>query len=157
MKEAAKRVGFTWRTNVHTRGPFKLGSKPVEDNFLLLRTIWPKVPPLPVGMSKYGWARCPVSQSRRLPERRQRIRLSGRNWQSDPGTKHRLYWDFLDPVQTTATSIRVVKSVARQQKGIDILLTSKWIVSCRRGALLHEIACRRQGSIANQSTIGLWA
>ncbi|KAF3394241.1 hypothetical protein F1880_005531 [Penicillium rolfsii] len=43
-KKAAKREGITLRTSVHTRGPFRSGSKMVEEEFLLLRTIWPRVP-----------------------------------------------------------------------------------------------------------------
>ncbi|KAJ5581616.1 hypothetical protein N7535_000236 [Penicillium sp. DV-2018c] len=43
-KEAAQRAGVNLRTSVHTRGPFMSGSRVVEEEFLLLRTIWPKVP-----------------------------------------------------------------------------------------------------------------
>ena len=33
------------KISVHTRGPFKSGSKVVEEEFLLLKTIWPTVLP----------------------------------------------------------------------------------------------------------------
>jgi hypothetical protein len=42
-KKAAKKAGVNSKTSVHTRGPFMSGSKVVEEEFLLLRTIWPKV------------------------------------------------------------------------------------------------------------------
>jgi hypothetical protein len=43
-KKAAQKAGVNLRTSVHTRGPFRSGSKVVEEEFLLLRTIWPEVP-----------------------------------------------------------------------------------------------------------------
>ena len=42
-KKAAKRAEVTLGTSVHTRHPFKSGSKILEEDFLFLRSIWPKV------------------------------------------------------------------------------------------------------------------
>ncbi|KAJ5209731.1 hypothetical protein N7449_004110 [Penicillium cf. viridicatum] len=44
-KAAARRKGVNLKISVHTRGPFKSGSKVVEEEFLLLKNIWPKVLP----------------------------------------------------------------------------------------------------------------
>ncbi|KAJ9490557.1 hypothetical protein VN97_g2704 [Penicillium thymicola] len=44
-RAAARRKGVNSKTSVHTRGPFMSGSKVVEEEFLLLKTIWPKVLP----------------------------------------------------------------------------------------------------------------
>ncbi|CAI7641125.1 unnamed protein product [Penicillium viridicatum] len=44
-KAAARRKGVNLKISVHTRGPFKSGSKVVEEEFRLLKAIWPKVLP----------------------------------------------------------------------------------------------------------------
>ncbi|KAJ5931701.1 hypothetical protein N7516_006190 [Penicillium verrucosum] len=44
-KATARRKGMNSKISVHTRGPFKSGSKVVEEEFLLLKTIWPTVLP----------------------------------------------------------------------------------------------------------------
>ncbi|KAJ5531822.1 hypothetical protein N7527_005215 [Penicillium freii] len=44
-KAAARRKGVNLKISVHTRGPFKSGSKVVEEEFFLLKAIWPKVLP----------------------------------------------------------------------------------------------------------------
>lgn len=41
--KAAHRAGITLTSSIQNRNPFKSGSKLVEDEFLLLRTILPKV------------------------------------------------------------------------------------------------------------------
>jgi hypothetical protein len=41
---AARKIGINYRTSVHSRGQFSSGSKIIEEEFLLLKAIWPKVP-----------------------------------------------------------------------------------------------------------------